>query len=80
MPRDAPRPLRLLSLGKRKRSQRRTAANQLPDGGGVRGLCSLLYLDKIMEEVKVLESRRCVQSRYFPCDYFDLVGGTSTGG
>jgi len=47
------------------------------DGGGVRGLSSLVVLREIMEEVqrqaKLTETPR-------PCDYFDLIGGTSTGG
>jgi len=47
------------------------------DGGGVRGLSSLVILREIMEEVqrqaKLKETPR-------PCDYFDLIGGTSTGG
>src|SRR5271154_61499 len=47
------------------------------DGGGVRGLSTLLILRDIMEEI----GRR---SETFPspkpCDHFDLIGGTSTGG
>src|SRR5690242_16384030 len=47
------------------------------NGGGVRGLSSLVILREIMEEVqrqaKLNETPR-------PCDYFDLIGGTSTGG
>lgn len=56
-------PLRLLSL----------------DGGGVKGICTLLILDRIMEEVKALR----VQGngmKPLPKDYFDLAGGTSSGG
>lgn len=46
------------------------------DGGGVRGLSCLLILRNIMEEV----ARRngAVEAR--PCEYFDLIGGTGTGG
>ena len=47
------------------------------DGGGVRGLSSLLILREIMEEIgrqtKTAETP-------LPCEYFDLIGGTSTGG
>ena len=53
------------------------------DGGGVRGLCSLLVLDKLMQEIKRLEvvSRPdSVDLPKLPCRYFDLCGGTSTGG
>jgi patatin-like phospholipase/acyl hydrolase len=47
------------------------------DGGGVRGLSSLLILRDIMEEI---ERRPGMSSPAKPCDYFDLIGGTSTGG
>lgn len=62
-------PLRLLSL----------------DGGGVRGLSSLMVLDDLMENIALEEKRlgRRAQSDHTPlkpCDYFDLIGGTSTGG
>ncbi|EXJ76783.1 uncharacterized protein A1O5_01291 [Cladophialophora psammophila CBS 110553] len=50
-------PLRLLSL----------------DGGGVRGLSSLIILKHLMQTVDA-------DSPPKPCDYFDLIGGTSTGG
>ncbi|KAF2834882.1 FabD/lysophospholipase-like protein [Patellaria atrata CBS 101060] len=47
------------------------------DGGGIRGLSELLILDEIMRRVKydlnLTEMPR-------PCEYFDLIGGTSTGG
>ncbi|KIO25018.1 hypothetical protein M407DRAFT_25657 [Tulasnella calospora MUT 4182] len=49
------RPLRLLSL----------------DGGGVRGIVSLIVLEQIMNEVA---------PGVKPCEWFDLIGGTSTGG
>ncbi|KAF2197978.1 FabD/lysophospholipase-like protein [Delitschia confertaspora ATCC 74209] len=62
-------PLRLLSL----------------DGGGVRGLSSLMVLDDLMESIAAEEKRlgRRLQNDTTPlkpCDYFDLIGGTSTGG
>lgn len=47
------------------------------DGGGVRGLSSLLILGEIMEVIaqtaKLTETPR-------PSQYFDLIGGTSSGG
>ncbi|KAF5625338.1 calcium-independent phospholipase A2-gamma [Fusarium tjaetaba] len=49
------RPLRVLSL----------------DGGGVRGLASLIVLKAIMD-------RACPGKK--PCEVFDMIGGTSTGG
>jgi patatin-like phospholipase/acyl hydrolase len=54
------------------------------DGGGVRGLSSLLIVEGIMREVLRIK----VQKRQateddplpLPCEYFDLICGTSTGG
>jgi patatin-like phospholipase/acyl hydrolase len=43
------------------------------DGGGIRGLSSLLILQRLMETI---DSERPPK----PCDYFDIIGGTSTGG
>lgn len=43
------------------------------DGGGVRGLSSLLILQQLMETIDP-------DSPPKPCDYFDMIGGTSTGG
>jgi patatin-like phospholipase/acyl hydrolase len=44
-----------------------------PDGGGVRGLSSLLILQRMMEMINPNRPPK-------PCEYFDLIGGTSTGG
>jgi len=54
-------PLRLLSL----------------DGGGVRGLSSLMVLDDLMENIALEEKRlgrrtKNDHSALKPCDYFDL--------
>ncbi|KAK4918384.1 hypothetical protein LTR49_013776 [Elasticomyces elasticus] len=43
------------------------------DGGGVRGLSALFILRNLMERVNPDNPPK-------PCDYFDLIGGTSTGG
>lgn len=43
------------------------------DGGGVRGLSALIILKKLMETVDQRAPPK-------PCDYFDMIGGTSTGG
>ncbi|KAK3935444.1 acyl transferase/acyl hydrolase/lysophospholipase [Diplogelasinospora grovesii] len=43
------------------------------DGGGVRGLSSLMILKQLMSTVDP-------DSPPKPCDYFDMIGGTSTGG
>ncbi|CAM1511788.1 Fc.00g093010.m01.CDS01 [Cosmosporella sp. VM-42] len=50
-------PIRLLSL----------------DGGGIRGLSSLIILRHLMKRVDPSNPPK-------PCDFFDLIGGTSTGG
>ncbi|KAI0467590.1 hypothetical protein F4859DRAFT_506728 [Xylaria cf. heliscus] len=47
------------------------------DGGGVRGKSSLLILDRIMETLRRTQGLEAVPR---PCDHFDLIGGTSTGG
>ncbi len=43
------------------------------DGGGVRGLSTLLILKQLMESIDSKNPPK-------PCDYFDMIGGTSTGG
>src|SRR4051812_11008938 len=43
------------------------------DGGGVRGLSTLFILKHLMELIDPENPPR-------PCEYFDLIGGTSTGG
>jgi len=43
------------------------------DGGGVRGLSSLYILQRIMFSIDPDNPPK-------PCDYFDMIGGTSTGG
>ncbi|KAG9529935.1 ankyrin, partial [Aureobasidium melanogenum] len=43
------------------------------DGGGVRGLSSLYILQRIMNSIDHENPPK-------PCDYFDIIGGTSTGG
>jgi patatin-like phospholipase/acyl hydrolase len=45
----------------------------LIDGGGIRGLSSLIILQHLMKKVNPEDPPK-------PCDYFDLIGGTSTGG
>ena len=43
------------------------------DGGGVRGLSTLQILKQLMDTIDPESSPK-------PCDYFDMIGGTSTGG
>ena len=44
------------------------------DGGGVRGILSLAFLEKIEAEIDAIEGK---PTRL--CDWFDMIGGTSTG-
>ncbi|KAF7778948.1 hypothetical protein Agabi119p4_3293 [Agaricus bisporus var. burnettii] len=64
-------PLRLLAL----------------DGGGIRGLSELLIIKKVMHRLMFEENEKRKKNSQEPlsvlpkpCDYFDLIGGTSTGG
>lgn len=45
------------------------------DGGGIRGALTLGYLEKIEETLR----ERHNNPNLLLCDYFDLIGGTSTG-
>jgi patatin-like phospholipase/acyl hydrolase len=47
------------------------------DGGGVRGLSTLYILRDIMLQLSL---ERGSQTILRPCNVFDLIGGTSTGG
>ena len=49
------------------------------DGGGVRGLFSIIVLEKLMELVRLIDTPNSADALK-PCNYFDLIGGTSTGG
>jgi patatin-like phospholipase/acyl hydrolase len=54
------------------------------DGGGVRGLSSLLIVQRLMHEVhRIMTHKGQVTADGklpLPCEYFDLICGTSTGG
>jgi uncharacterized protein len=44
------------------------------DGGGVRGIVSIAFLEELERRIDTIEGRAtCL------CDWFDLIGGTSTG-
>jgi len=60
-------PLRILSL----------------DGGGVRGISSLYILKELMAQItrqNRVDHPGSPELYPRPCDYFDLICGTSTGG
>lgn len=52
-------------------------ADTARDGGGVRGYSSLLIIEHIMEKIQAKYGLSDVPR---PCDHFDLIGGTGTGG
>jgi patatin-like phospholipase/acyl hydrolase len=57
------------------------------DGGGIRGLSELLIIREVMRRLMVEENAKrekggteLLSELPKPCDYFDLIGGTGTGG
>ncbi|THU87584.1 FabD/lysophospholipase-like protein, partial [Dendrothele bispora CBS 962.96] len=48
-----------------------------PDGGGIRGVSELIVLHEIMVRV---QDKKNLSDLPKPCEYFHLIGGTSTGG
>lgn len=76
------RGLRLLSLGMFPRSPLSPQGGDTNffwkiDGGGIRGLSTLLVLQSILLSV---QDKLNLPEVPLPCDFFDLIGGTSTGG
>lgn len=73
------RPLKILSLGQSSSSQCGLlhVANGSIDGGGIRGISSLMILEKVMEQIRQTQK---LDHEIKPNEYFDLIGGTSTGG
>lgn len=70
-------PLFLLSLGKEPGCSGEADRLQKTDGGGIRGVSELVILDRIMRR---LQEKEGLDELPKPCDYFDLMAGTSTGG
>lgn len=69
--------LKLLSLGADSRIILNYCTDWLTDGGGIRGVSMLVILDEIMRRV---QHDKGLTSPPRPCEYFHLIGGTSTGG
>ncbi|KAK0234828.1 acyl transferase/acyl hydrolase/lysophospholipase [Armillaria nabsnona] len=46
-------------------------------GSGIRGVSELFILDEIMKRIQLRKNLLITPK---PCEYFDLIGGTSTGG
>lgn len=76
---SAQKPLCVLSLGKYRQYHMTLSvlSSLKSDGGGVRGLSELVIIEKLM--VKIQEQSKAA-SPPKPCDVFDLICGTSTGG
>ncbi len=73
-------PMNLLSLGEHLLIIHIISASQstsVTDGGGIRGVSELFVLDKIM---KCIQAHKNLPNIPKPCEYFDLISGTSTGG
>ena len=70
-------PLNLLALGAPSRTSMIFHTNLLTDGGGIRGVSMLLILDEIMKRI---QHDKGLADPPRPCEYFHLIGGTSTGG
>lgn len=49
------------------------------DGGGVRGLSTLFILKMVMQRLNQ-DRQNASLPAVKPCELFDLIGGTSTGG
>ena len=47
------------------------------DGGSIRGLSTLQIIKQLMETIAFQNGLNTLPK---PCDYFDMIGGTSTGG
>lgn len=71
------KPINILALGAPSHTSMISRPNLLTDGGGIRGVSMLLILDEVMKRIQH-DKRLAIPPR--PCEYFHLIGGTSTGG
>jgi len=81
----SPRRINVLSLGKRHQpTPRGKSTNCYVDGGGVRGVSTLLILRLLMQlvnqSIKNKQDTGIALEDVGPHEIFDLVAGTSTGG
>lgn len=49
----------------------------MTDGGGIRGISELYILKEIMERLQAKKGMNIVPR---PCDVFDVIAGSGTGG
>ena len=71
------KPINLLALGLPTRISTMQRTDLLADGGGIRGVSMLLILNEIMKRI---QHDKHLPNPPRPCEYFHLIGGTSTGG
>src|SRR6516165_1075454 len=66
-----------MPLSKQQHLDRSTGPKRILalDGGGIRGILTLEYLSAIENILRTRSGR----GDFLLCDYFDLIGGTSTG-
>jgi hypothetical protein len=66
-----------MALSKQQHFDRTTGPKRILslDGGGIRGILTLEYLGAIEKMIK----ERSGRDDFLLCEYFDLIGGTSTG-
>lgn len=69
--------LKILSLGESSLLNYSLRYLQNLDGGHGRGISGLQILQRLMEKIKDAQSLPEVPR---PCELFDLIGGTGTGG
>lgn len=81
------RKLRILSLGNPLTTPPpHTPTNPTPptDGGGIRGYSTLVIIGELMHQIFVQTHKgkgpKSPSDLPRPCDYFDIIGGTGTGG
>ena len=71
---------RAITNGDNKMKGSRGPVNLLSlDGGGVRGISELVILDRIMQVVREKDPGTYLTVPK-PCEFFDMMAGTSTGG
>ena len=65
----------------------KSLTGQQADGGGIQGFSELLIIKEVMHRLMVEENvkwkndgEESLSSLLKLCDYFNLIGGTSTGG
>lgn len=74
------KPRRILSIGIQKITFQKIAGlTYTLDGGGIRGLSAIMIIRAVMEKVNDERTKRNLPIQE-PWEYFDMMGGTSTGG